>query len=63
MAEPRSEHHAAHDAAHEAPRDGRGAAERTPRWVIVFGVAALLLALVFVVLHLAGGGPRGHMGP
>ena len=33
-----------------------------PRWVKAFGVIALALVLVFVILHLAGGGFRGHMG-
>ena len=35
----------------------------TPRWVIVFGVVAVLLVVLFVVLHLAGGGFRGHAAP
>lgn len=32
----------------------------TPRWVIAFGILAIVLILVFVVSHLAGGGFRGH---
>jgi hypothetical protein len=32
----------------------------TPRWVYVFGIIALVLVLVFVVLHLAGAGMSGH---
>ena len=32
----------------------------TPRWVIVFGVVGVVLLLAFLVLHLAGLGPRGH---
>jgi hypothetical protein len=32
----------------------------TPRWVKVFGVIALIVLAAFVILHLAGGGPRGH---
>ena len=35
----------------------------TPRWVKVFGVLALLVLVLFVVLHLAGGGPGRHMAP
>lgn len=35
---------------------------RTPRWVKVFGIIALVAVLLFVVLMLAGGehGPRLH---
>lgn len=32
----------------------------TPRWVYVFGITAIVLILVFVVLHLTGGGLVGH---
>jgi hypothetical protein len=32
----------------------------TPRWVKVFGVIAIIVLVAFVLLHLAGGGPRGH---
>jgi hypothetical protein len=32
----------------------------TPRWVRVFGVIAAGLVLLFVVVHLAGGGFRNH---
>ena len=34
---------------------------RTPRWVRVFGVIALLLLLLFVVLHLTGHGFGDHL--
>jgi len=34
----------------------------TPRWVIRFWLVALVLVLL-VVLHLTGGGFRGHGGP
>ena len=27
-----------------------------PRWVKVFGIVVIVLALLFVILHLAGGG-------
>jgi hypothetical protein len=33
----------------------------TPRWVKVFGIIAIILALVFVIVHLAGGGLGGHL--
>ena len=32
----------------------------TPRWVKVFGLIAIVTLLAFVLLHLAGGGPRVH---
>lgn len=31
-----------------------------PRWVKVFAAVLAVLLLVFVVMHLAGGGFRGH---
>jgi hypothetical protein len=31
-----------------------------PRWVKVFGGVLLAILMVFVILHLAGGGFRGH---
>jgi hypothetical protein len=31
-----------------------------PRWVRVFGAFAVVVVVLFVVLHLAGGGFRGH---
>jgi hypothetical protein len=34
--------------------------EPTPRWVKVFGIIALVVFVAFVILHLAGGGPRAH---
>lgn len=34
--------------------------ERTPRWVYVFGIVAVVLVVVFVVLHLTGRGLGGH---
>ena len=33
----------------------------TPRWVKVLGVVAIVLVLLFVGMHLAGGGFGGHM--
>jgi hypothetical protein len=35
------------------------AAPGTPRWVVAFGIVAAILVLLFVGLHLAGGGFRG----
>jgi hypothetical protein len=35
----------------------------TPRWVKVFGIVAIVVLVLFVVLHLAGGGPGRHMAP
>lgn len=44
------------------PSDQRAtASDQTPRWVVVFGVAAAVLFLCFVVLHLTGRG-LGHHG-
>jgi hypothetical protein len=39
---------------------GRGSTTRTPRWVRVVGIHAIGLALLFVVMHLIGGGVRIH---
>jgi hypothetical protein len=38
----------------------RDSPPRTPRWVKVFGIVALVLLFVFVILHLTGRGFRGH---
>ena len=39
----------------------RGSTTSTPRWgVYVFGVIVIVLALLFVILHLSGGGPGLH---
>ena len=32
----------------------------TPRWVKVFGIVTVIVIVAFVILHLSGGGPRGH---
>ncbi|MCC6457975.1 MAG: hypothetical protein IT328_23675 [Caldilineaceae bacterium] len=34
----------------------------TPRWVYFFGIIALVVIVLFVILHLTGGGFRGHGG-
>jgi hypothetical protein len=38
-----------------------GPALRTPRWVWAFGVAFLVLVVLFVVMLAAGHGPGRHM--
>ena len=35
----------------------------TPRWVKVFGIIVIVLILLFVILHLTGGGFGGHTSP
>jgi hypothetical protein len=40
---------------------GTGDDTGTPRWVYVFGIIAIVLVLLFVILHLTGGGLRGHV--
>jgi hypothetical protein len=39
----------------------RGSPPSTPLWVKVFGIIALVLVLLFVLLHLSGHAPRGHI--
>ena len=41
-------------------RLNRGSAPSTPRWVKVFGIIAVILVLLFVILHLTGKSPAGH---
>jgi hypothetical protein len=41
-------------------RSGQGSTISTPRWVYVVGIHAIGLVLLFVVLHLTGGGLTGH---
>ncbi len=44
-------------------RADRGSPPSAPRWVKVFGIIALVLILLVVILHLTGnslGGPMGH---
>jgi hypothetical protein len=43
---------------HTTVRPDHGAITSTPRWVYVVGIHAIGLALLFVVLHLTGVGPR-----
>ncbi len=37
--------------------------DSTPRWVKVFGIIAIVLVLLFVIMHLTGGGLGGHTPP
>ena len=53
----------ADDGPDRVPTAEDGAAAGTPRWVIGFAIAALVAVALFVALHLAGGGFRGHGGP
>jgi hypothetical protein len=32
----------------------------TPRWVRLFGIAAIVLVLVFILMHLTGTAPMTH---
>lgn len=41
-------------------RRGQGPATGMPRWVKVFGIIAIVLVLLVVINHLAGGGMGGH---
>ena len=41
-------------------RPGRGSTTSTPRWVYVSGIIVIVLVLLFVILHLTGGGFGGH---
>jgi hypothetical protein len=47
------------DNAHSGPP--RDSAPATPRWVYMFGLITLIIALVIIVLHVTGGGFGGHM--
>ena len=44
-------------------KPNRGSPPSTPRWVKVFGIIALALVLLFVILHLTGNGFGGHHTP
>jgi hypothetical protein len=39
----------------------RGSPPSTPRWVYVFGIGALVLVVLVVILHLTGNGFGPHM--
>ena len=42
------------------PNDG--STTGTPRWVKIFGIIALFLVLLFVIMHLTGGGLAKRFG-
>jgi hypothetical protein len=44
-----------------SPMRSPGSTTSTPRWVKVFGIAAIVIVLLLVILHLAGDGLGGHM--
>jgi hypothetical protein len=44
----------------DSNRDAGEESASTPRWVKLFGVIALVAFLLFVILHLTGGGPGSH---
>lgn len=35
----------------------------TPRWVKVFGIVAIVLVVLFVIMHFTGSGPGRHIHP
>ena len=45
------------------PSDGDDSPPPTPRWVIAFGIFAIVLILAFLISHLSDGGFRGHSMP
>jgi hypothetical protein len=42
------------------PDSDHGSTAAAPRWVRVSGIVAIVLAVLFVVVHLAGGGFDHH---
>ena len=44
-------------------RPDRRSPPNTPRWVKTFGIIAIVLVLLFAILHLAGVGFGGHTRP
>jgi hypothetical protein len=44
-----------------SPMHSPGSTTSTPRWVKAFGIAAIVVVLLLVILHLAGDGLGGHM--
>jgi hypothetical protein len=61
MTDPAGRSNARDEAVSEA---GRRSTEGTPRWVKVFGIVALVVVVLFVVLLIAGGphNPGRHLG-
>ena len=46
--------------ANDDARGESGGYPGTPRWVKVFGIIVIVLVLVFVIVHLMGGGLGDH---
>jgi hypothetical protein len=44
-----------------SPMHSPGSATSMPRWVKAFGIAAIVVGLLIIILHLAGYGLGGHM--
>ena len=44
----------------DLPQDSNGDSGRTPRWVYVFGIIAILLVVSFLIVHLTVGGLGSH---
>ncbi|MDA1193131.1 MAG: hypothetical protein O3A46_15755 [Candidatus Poribacteria bacterium] len=44
-----------------ANRRDRESPPAMPRWVKLFGIVVLILLVVFVIAHLAGGGLGNHL--
>jgi hypothetical protein len=44
----------------DSKSDSGDVAPGPPRWVKVFGTIAIILVVLFVILHLTGGGLGGH---
>ena len=53
-------HHSAHDP--DAGPDPESPPP-APRWVKVFAILAVVLAVLVVIRHAAGGGMHGHLSP
>ena len=56
------------DSADDARADTGAGTDREPttsrpRWVYAFAIIAVVVVLLFVILHLAGGGPGRHAAP
>lgn len=64
--QPRQKEAQVADPSHPDPGDDgqvgprRGSAPGAPRWVKVFGIVAVLLVLLFIILHLTGNSIGGH---
>ena len=41
-------------------RDSNDDDEGIPRWVFVLGIIAIVVIVLFVILHFSFGGPMGH---